>query len=60
MHYPVLRGHGEQEFQDAFGPLLGFPTTILVTRKGDICLRHTGITERARLEAGIRELLAAR
>lgn len=60
MDYPVLVGRGEEEFLESFGPLLGFPTTILVTRDGRVCLRHTGITQRSRLEAEIGELLSAR
>jgi thiol-disulfide isomerase/thioredoxin len=60
MDFPVLVGRDETEFRESFGPLLGFPTTLLITRGGDICLQHKGITQQATLEAGVRELLAAR
>ena len=60
MDFPVLVGRDEAEFRESFGPLLGFPTTLLITRGGDICVRHNGITQRATLEAGVRQLLAAR
>src|SRR5262245_5562949 len=46
MDFPVLVGRDAQDFREAFGPLLGFPTTLLITRGGDICLRHNGITQR--------------
>jgi peroxiredoxin len=59
MDFPVLVGRDEGEFRESFGPLLGFPTTLLITRAGDICLRHTGITQRAKLHAEVQALLAA-
>ncbi len=58
MDYPVLVGRGEDRFAAAFGPLLGFPTSVLVARDGTICVRHTGITTREQLEEDIRALLA--
>jgi peroxiredoxin len=60
MDFPVLVGRGQHEFRDAFGPLLGFPTTVLITRGGDICLRHNGIVRREELEADVRQLLERR
>jgi thiol-disulfide isomerase/thioredoxin len=57
MSYPVLVGAGEDGFKEAFGPLLGFPTTLLISRAGEICIRHVGITEKERLEREVRALL---
>lgn len=57
MNYPVLVGAGESEFKESFGPLLGFPTSLLLARDGSICVRHTGITRKEELERGIRALL---
>jgi thiol-disulfide isomerase/thioredoxin len=45
--YPILIGKNREDVKEAFGPLLGFPTTVLVTRTGTICSRHTGITSKA-------------
>ncbi len=57
MSYPVLVGAGEDGFKESFGPLLGYPTTLLITRAGEICIRHVGITEKDRLEREVRALL---
>jgi peroxiredoxin len=58
MSYPVLVGRGEDAFAEALGPLLGFPTTVLIARDGTICVRHTGITTREALARDVRALLA--
>jgi len=57
MSYPVLVGAGEDGFKESFGPLLGYPTTLLISRAGEICIRHVGITEIERLEREVRALL---
>ena len=57
MSYPVLLGVGEDGFKESFGPLLGYPTTLLISRAGEICIRHVGITEKEQLEREIRGLL---
>lgn len=55
--YPILIGKNREDVKEAFGPLLGFPTTVLVTRSGAICVRHTGITSKAQLDREINALL---
>lgn len=55
--YPILIGKNRDDVTDAFGPLLGFPTSVLVTRGGAICRRHTGIASKAQLEREINALL---
>ena len=55
--YPVLVGAGEDAFRESFGPLLGYPTTLLISRAGEVCIRHVGITEKERLEREVRALL---
>jgi thiol-disulfide isomerase/thioredoxin len=57
MSYPVLVGVGEDAFKESFGPLLGYPTTLLISRAGEICIRHVGITEKEQLEREVRALL---
>lgn len=55
--YPILIGKDRADVKEAFGPLLGFPTSVLVTRNGMICTRHTGITSKAQLDLEINALL---
>jgi thiol-disulfide isomerase/thioredoxin len=57
MNYPVLIGAGHEEFGDEFGPFMGFPTSVMVTREGKLCVRHLGIPGRSQLEREIEALL---
>jgi thiol-disulfide isomerase/thioredoxin len=57
MNYPVLVGAGRDDFQEAFGPLYGFPTSVLISRDGAICMRHTGIATKEALERDVAALL---
>jgi thiol-disulfide isomerase/thioredoxin len=57
MNYPVLVGAGREDVSDAFGPFVGFPTSVLVKRDGAVCVRHVGMLSRAQLEKQIGALL---
>ena len=57
MNYPVLIGAGREDLSKAFGPFIGFPTSVLVGRDGKMCVRHTGLVTRAQLERQIGALL---
>jgi thiol-disulfide isomerase/thioredoxin len=57
MNYPVLIGAGHEDLSDAFGPFVGFPTSVLVKRDGAVCVRHVGMLSRSQLEKQIGELL---
>ena len=57
MNYPVLVGLGRDDVQDAFGPIWGMPTTLLISRDGRICRKNTGIQGKAKYERDIKALL---
>jgi thiol-disulfide isomerase/thioredoxin len=57
MNYPVLIGAGHEDLGDAFGPFLGYPTSVLVKRDGAVCVRHVGMLSRPQLEKQIGALL---
>jgi peroxiredoxin len=57
MNYPVLIGAGHDDLGDAFGPFVGFPTSVLIARDGKTCVRHVGILSRAELERQLSALL---
>jgi thiol-disulfide isomerase/thioredoxin len=57
MNYPVLQGLGRDDLQDAFGPIIGLPTTLVIARNATVCRRHIGMSDRASFEREIRELL---
>ncbi len=57
MNYPVLIGARHDDLGDAFGPFVGFPTSVLIARDGRTCVRHVGILSRSQLERQIGALL---
>ena len=57
MNYPVLQGLGHDDVQDAYGPLWGIPVTVLISRDGKICAKHTGISTQEAFEKEIKSLL---
>jgi peroxiredoxin len=57
MDYPVLQGLGHDDMQDAYGPMWGIPTTVLIGRDGRICGRHTGMSSKDVFEQEIKALL---
>ncbi len=57
MNYPVLVGLGREDVQEAFGPIYGIPTTVLITREGQICKKHVGMSSQEEFEKEIKALL---
>ena len=55
MNYPVLQM--TPDFEDAFGPFYGYPTSFIVARDGTICLKHLGPLTHAQAEQQIKSLL---
>jgi len=43
MNYPVLLGLGHDDVQDAYGPVIGIPISVIISRDGRICARHVGL-----------------
>jgi thiol-disulfide isomerase/thioredoxin len=57
MNYPVLQGKDRLDVQDAFGPLVGIPVTVVVSRDGKVCAAHAGLTGKDFFEQEIKALL---
>jgi peroxiredoxin len=57
MNYPVLQGLGRDDVHEAFGPIWGLPTTLLISRDGKICKRHMGLAQKEQFEKEILGLL---
>jgi thiol-disulfide isomerase/thioredoxin len=57
MNYPVLQGLDHDDVQDAFGPMFGIPTTVVIARNGNICRKHIGMSSKEAFEKEIRSLL---
>jgi peroxiredoxin len=57
MNYPVLVGLGREQVQEAYGPMLGIPVTVVIGRDGNMCTRYFGLRPKDRFEADIKALL---
>jgi thiol-disulfide isomerase/thioredoxin len=57
VNYPMLVGLGREDFQEAYGPVWGLPTTFFVDREGTLCRTHAGIVSREEFEKDIADLL---
>ena len=57
MSYPVLQGLGHDAVQDAYGPILGIPVSVMISRDGKVCATHTGLTGKDVFEQEIQSLL---
>jgi peroxiredoxin len=57
MNYPVLQGLGHDDVQDAYGPIWGIPVTVVISRDGKICAKHTGMSSKDSFERQIKSLL---
>ena len=55
MTYPLVLM--KPELEDAYGPIFGLPTSILVARDGSVCKRHFGPMSREQLEREVKTLL---
>ena len=54
-NYPLLQVTGEAE--EAYGPVFGLPTSILVGRDGSVCKRVFGPLSKEQLEKEVKSLL---
>jgi len=57
MNYPVLVGLNHDDLQDTYGPMLGLPTSIMISRDGKVCSKHMGLTGKNKFEAEIKALV---
>lgn len=57
MNYPVLIGTGRDDFTNAYGPPVGYPTVFIIDRDGRICTSHSGFTPKEQVEQAVLDLL---
>lgn len=57
MNYPVLVGDGRDDVKGAYGPLIGFPTSFIISRDGTICHKHVGYQPKASFVSEVEALL---
>ena len=59
MNYPVLQGKDHDDIQNAYGPLVGIPVTVVISRDARMCVKHLGISSKEKFEKEIKSLLGA-
>jgi thiol-disulfide isomerase/thioredoxin len=57
MNYTILQGLGHDDVQDAYGPIMGIPVSVVISREGKVCATHTGLTGKDVFEREIQALL---
>jgi len=57
MNYPVLVGKDHDDVQDAYGPLVAIPVSVVIARDGNVCAAHAGYTSKDEFEREIKALL---
>ena len=57
MNYMVLQGLDHDDIQDAYGPMYGIPVTVVISRDGKMCAKHTGLSSKDEFEREIKSLL---
>ena len=55
MTYPIVMM--KPELEDAYGPIFGLPTSVLIARDGSVCKRHFGPMSREQLDREVKSLL---
>jgi thiol-disulfide isomerase/thioredoxin len=58
MNYVVLQGLDRDDVQDSFGPMIGIPVTVIISRDGKVCGKHVGLSSKVAFENEIKALLA--
>lgn len=57
VNYPMLVGLGREDFQEAYGPIWGLPTSVFISRHGLACRSHLGFATKEQFEEDINALL---
>jgi thiol-disulfide isomerase/thioredoxin len=58
MNYPVLVGLNHDDLQDTYGPMIGLPTSIIISREGKVCSKHMGLESKSKFEDEIKSLVS--
>ena len=57
VNYPLLDGNNRDDVEQAFGPMWGLPTTVIVARDGTILKKHAGIASKEQFQQYIESAL---
>ena len=57
INYPILLGEGNEDLQEAYGPIWGIPASFLISKDGRVCRKHLGIAPTSVFEKEIIALM---
>jgi peroxiredoxin len=57
INYPMIVGRDEAALMDAYGPIYGYPISVIVGRDGALCGKHVGPATKEEFEREIKALL---
>lgn len=57
VNYPILDGNDKTDLEDAYGPMWGLPTSVIIGRDGRVAKRQTGAATKKQFASMIAPLL---
>jgi thiol-disulfide isomerase/thioredoxin len=57
VNYPLLDANNRRDVEEAFGPMWGLPTSVIVGRDGKVAKRHSGIATKEQFKQYVESLL---
>ncbi|MSO45524.1 MAG: TlpA family protein disulfide reductase [Acidobacteria bacterium] len=60
INYPLLIGAGRTDVLNAYGPILGLPSTFIIGRDGIVTKKHSGMATGEQFESEVKPLIDAR
>ena len=57
VNYPMLDANKRTDVEEAFGPMWGLPTTVIVDRDGKVHKKHSGIASKEQFEEYVKSVL---
>ena len=57
VNYPLLDANNRKDVEDAFGPMWGLPTSVIIGRDGKVQKRHSGIATKEQFKQYVESLL---
>ena len=57
VNYPMLDANKRTDVEEAYGPMWGLPTTVIVDREGRVHKKHSGIASKEQFEEYVKSVL---
>ena len=57
VNYPMLDANKRTDVEEAYGPMWGLPTTVIIDREGKVHKKHSGIASKEQFEQYVKSVL---